>query len=104
MTNPNFLSFYQHYLGSLKRQGTEYKGICPFHPDNNPALSIKDRKTDLAEVTPRQLKYSSLPHDMSTESGPHSWSIFHCHAVAEYRYKFFHPQTFDPSFEEHGDK
>jgi putative DNA primase/helicase len=38
--NGNYLPFYKHHLSDLKRNGKEYKAVCPFHDDTDPSLSI----------------------------------------------------------------
>jgi twinkle protein len=32
-----------HYV-ELKREGTSYKGLCPFHPDTNPSFSVSPKR------------------------------------------------------------
>lgn len=32
-----------HYI-SLKKAGANYKGVCPFHPDSDPSLTVNDSK------------------------------------------------------------
>jgi DNA primase catalytic core len=40
---PNILEVVEQYI-QLRRTGKEYFGLCPFHADKNPSLSINDEK------------------------------------------------------------
>ena len=37
-------NYIQHHWQPLKKIGSEYKTICPFHDDKNPSLSVNDEK------------------------------------------------------------
>ncbi|HBT48468.1 MAG TPA: hypothetical protein DEA61_01110 [Caldanaerobacter subterraneus] len=39
----DIVNIISHYV-ELKREGTSYKGLCPFHPDTNPSFSVSPER------------------------------------------------------------
>ena len=39
----NIVDVISHYI-ALKKKGSSYFGLCPFHPDTHPSLSISPKK------------------------------------------------------------
>ena len=43
VNSANIVDVIGHYI-TLKRKGTSYFGLCPFHNDNHPSLSVSPKK------------------------------------------------------------
>ena len=40
----SLVKYIEHNWQPLKKVGSEYKTLCPFHDDSNPSLSVNDEK------------------------------------------------------------
>ena len=43
VNSANIVDVISHYI-TLKKKGTSYFGLCPFHNDNHPSLSVSPKK------------------------------------------------------------